>query len=152
MFYAKIEDNKAVKYPYTISDLKADCPNTSFPSIIPEYMLREFGVVNVVDQNVSRNTLKNYSYGDIENIDGVWTRLVIESDASAEEIQERIDSKWESIRDRRNSLLLRSDWTQLPDVSLTAEKQREWADYRQELRDITDATNPFLIEFPEEPE
>lgn len=37
---------------------------------------------------------------------------------------------------KRNSLLLISDWTQLPDVPLNNEKKAEWATYRQALRDV----------------
>ena len=38
---------------------------------------------------------------------------------------------------RRNKLLASSDWTQIPNNPLTAEKQTAWATYRQALRDIT---------------
>jgi hypothetical protein len=41
------------------------------------------------------------------------------------------------IRRHRDFLLERSDWTQMPDAPLTAEKKAEWAAYRQELRDMT---------------
>jgi hypothetical protein len=44
----------------------------------------------------------------------------------------------------RNGLLAVSDWTQLPDVPLSAERKAEWAVYRQALRDI-----PAQTEFPE---
>lgn len=40
------------------------------------------------------------------------------------------------IREQRNLELVASDWTQLPDSPLTAEKKAEWATYRQQLRDF----------------
>ena len=44
------------------------------------------------------------------------------------------------IRRIRNDLLSESDWTQtVEDAPLTEEMKAEWATYRQELRDITDA-------------
>ena len=43
---------------------------------------------------------------------------------------------WDDIIDKRNSKLRDSDWTQIPDSPLTAEKKLEWATYRQALRDI----------------
>lgn len=53
----------------------------------------------------------------------------------------------------RKELLTASDWTQLPDVSLSAEKKAEWAVYRQALRDITDqAEYPNDIQWPVQPE
>jgi len=38
----------------------------------------------------------------------------------------------------RNVLLYGCDWTQLPDSPLSDSKKKEWATYRQELRDITE--------------
>lgn len=40
------------------------------------------------------------------------------------------------IRNLRAYLLQQSDWTQLQDTALTAEKKAEWAIYRQQLRDM----------------
>ncbi len=53
---------------------------------------------------------------------------------------------------RRNTLLAESDWTQLPDVPLTAEQRTEWATYRQALRDITEQPGfPDSINWPVKP-
>ena len=41
------------------------------------------------------------------------------------------------LRMERDSLLVESDWTQSPDSPLTDEKKKEWATYRQSLRDMT---------------
>jgi len=50
---------------------------------------------------------------------------------------------------RRGSLLITSDWTQLPDSPLTTEQREEWAIYRQALRDITDQPGyPLDITWP----
>lgn len=40
----------------------------------------------------------------------------------------------EDIREHRNQLLIKSDWTQLPDVP--SEVSQKWVVYRQNLRDI----------------
>lgn len=58
---------------------------------------------------------------------------------------------WEVVRGNRNRRLYLSDWTQLPDAPLTAEKKAEWATYRQALRDITNQEDPFNISWPIEP-
>ena len=39
-------------------------------------------------------------------------------------------------RERRDRLLLESDWTQLPDSPLDAEQRERWREYRQALRDL----------------
>lgn len=53
---------------------------------------------------------------------------------------------------KRNALLADSDWTQLPDVPLSAEDKAAWAAYRQQLRDITDQPGfPNEIVWPVQP-
>ena len=60
---------------------------------------------------------------------------------------------WDPIRTSRNFLLLNSDWTQLADSPLSSEKKQEWAQYRQQLRDITDSfENAWEVVFPEDPD
>jgi hypothetical protein len=56
---------------------------------------------------------------------------------------------WPVIRARRDALLAKSDWTQLPDVPLAT--KTAWAEYRQALRDITEQPNPTEIVWPEPP-
>ena len=43
---------------------------------------------------------------------------------------------WDELVEKRNNKLFASDWTQMPDRPLTAEKKTEWATYRQALRDV----------------
>lgn len=62
------------------------------------------------------------------------------------------DAKWMVVRKQRNQLLALTDWTQLPDVSLSAEQKEAWAVYRQALRDITNQTDPEHIVWPIPPE
>ena len=58
-----------------------------------------------------------------------------------------------AITRKRNSLLLSSDWTQLPNNPLTPEQQAAWADYRQQLRDITSQPGyPTNVVWPVQPE
>jgi hypothetical protein len=52
------------------------------------------------------------------------------------------------VRQQRNRLLAESDWTQVPDAPVDA---AAWATYRQALRDITDAENPFDVQWPSAP-
>lgn len=53
--------------------------------------------------------------------------------------------------DFRKFLLLESDWTQLPDSPLSAEKKAEWAAYRQTLRDLSPPIDFCSFEFPDPP-
>lgn len=59
---------------------------------------------------------------------------------------------WDEIRQERDALLAVSDWTQIADAPLSAEDQQQWADYRQDLRDLPqDFENPGDVVFPEKP-
>ena len=63
---------------------------------------------------------------------------------------EEIAAQWTSVRQDRNVLLQRSDWTQIEDYDLGADRPT-WASYRQALRDITLQPNPFDLTWPQEP-
>lgn len=92
-------------------------------------------------------------------IDGSY--LVVEDDAVVEyqtrrqktqdELDNEIKAAWDDIRTRRTILLLDSDWTQLSDSPLSVELKEQWMIYRQELRDITNQSNPFDVVWPIEP-
>jgi len=57
------------------------------------------------------------------------------------------------VSDQRQKLLYSSDWTQIPNNPLTAEKQAEWATYRQQLRDIPSQSGyPFNVIWPTPPQ
>lgn len=63
---------------------------------------------------------------------------------------DEITAQWNTIRQMRNSLLQSSDWTQIVDFNLGADRTA-WAAYRQSLRDITSQPNPFALAWPEQP-
>ena len=74
--------------------------------------------------------------------------LILDEELFAEHRQ----TKWNEIRALRNSLLDKSDWTQMPDVTLTDSDSTAWTTYRQELRDMIDEdSNPFAVTWPEKP-
>ena len=56
---------------------------------------------------------------------------------------------WATVRMERDRLIQASDWTQLSDVLLS--NQKEWAVYRQALRDITQQQDPFNVVWPTPP-
>lgn len=57
------------------------------------------------------------------------------------------------VRAKRNKLLQECDYTQLPDSPLSEEEKQEWAEYRQQLRDITQLVSADgELEWPNPPE
>lgn len=69
-----------------------------------------------------------------------------------DEIRQEIDDQWYTVRTQRNALLQGCDWTQLPDSPLTELQKTSWANYRQQLRDVTTQLDPFNITWPTPPE
>jgi hypothetical protein len=60
---------------------------------------------------------------------------------------------WKFIRLERDKFLRMSDWSQIVDIPMSAEKLTEWRTYRQTLRDIpTTFSTPEEVAFPTIPE
>lgn len=66
-----------------------------------------------------------------------------------EALNERVRA---DVRLHRNALLSQCDWTQLPDVPLTAEQKAQWATYRQALRDLPNQSDSVDVEWPTPPQ
>lgn len=60
------------------------------------------------------------------------------------------ETQWVIVRNQREALLAASDWTQLLDVNLP--NKSVWAVYRQNLRDVTNQSDPFNIIWPTQPQ
>ena len=73
--YAKIKDGSVEKYPYSITDLKQDNPNVSFPKVLDSTTLNSFGTYEVVidsrpTYNSVTQTIKKKTIPELES--GVW--------------------------------------------------------------------------------
>jgi len=152
MIYLKINENQNIIYPYTIQRLKSENPNTSFPEEISMETLEHYQVYPVYRTSIDQDYTKNYVEGEPELIDGVYYQTWVVIDASHEEIDARLNSKWSKTRLTRNNYLQECDWTQLIDSPLSSIKKSEWNIYRQGLRDIPSQANPFNIVWPIKPQ
>lgn len=73
--YIKVKDNQAEKYPYSISQLRNENKNMSFPAKPSDEMLVQFGIFRVTE--VIPPVFTNAQLlveGTPELIDGVWTQ------------------------------------------------------------------------------
>lgn len=60
--------------------------------------------------------------------------------------------QWVEVKMIRSRLLSETDYTQMPDSPLTAEKKAEFAEYRQKLRDVPQAyLDPLDVKWPPKP-
>lgn len=86
--FARIEDGAVAAYPV---DLRTEQPNTSFPSDWSGGVVNgmEYARVLPVDVPQVPHT-QNYAEGTPALIDGVWTQIWIVSDATPEQIVDRL--------------------------------------------------------------
>lgn len=95
----------------------------------------------------------NWYISSVEYLDRQARIAREEAEATA---QSALLDDWSYVRATRNNLLLQSDWTQGKDAErrgLTPTEIAAWADYRQELADITETySNPSEVMWPTPPQ
>ena len=102
------------------------------------------------DQQNLFNNLNNVS---IEWLNG--TTPISKADIQAQFPIVEFDMAMADLRAKRNKDLQDSDWTQLPDNTLTSEQRNAWMQFRTELRNITDGLTTVEqvnnIDYPDKP-
>jgi hypothetical protein len=148
--YLKLE-NGNIRYPYTISELKSENPNTSFPAVLTNEVLESFDVYYVEATEYDADYTKNIEEGTPILSDSSYIQVWNITDATEEEISAKLEEKWVEVRIMRDALLAQSDWTQFQDSPLSGTTLVEWQTYRQSLRDITSQPNPYNLSWPVKP-
>lgn len=153
--FARIENNQIAEYPLTDRQIKMRFPNVSFPSNFTSALPDGYARVQPSSQP-TEDELKVITEGAPALMDGVWTQVWVQSDKyTAEELvafnaKKDVDKRQE-VRDVRNSLLAKSDWTQGKDIPDNVSSA--WATYRQALRDVPSQTGfPWGVQWPTQPE
>lgn len=146
--YLRIIDSE-ITYPYSLQQFRVDNKNYTFPLNIPTETLNEFGIFEVTQTAKPNDYTKNISEGTPILTDGIYYQNWVQTNALDSEKELRLAIKWSEIRELRNQLLSECDWTQLGDVSESI--KTSYQSYRQDLRDITNQSDPFSIVWPEKP-
>lgn len=134
------------------TNLAAQFPNTSMPVSLTVEDFDALGIDPVFEGPQAQPTQFQVAYRDgVEEIEGQWFTKYSVVDMEQEAIDALIAERWNGIRLERNRKLADSDWTQLSDAPLTNTETANWASYRQALRDITNQTDPFNINWPVSP-
>lgn len=150
--FVKVTNGQIDQYPYTVGDLRRDNPNTSFPKVIPDGVLADFGVFPVgYDAAPAYDPMTHrLEYSSVPVLkDGKWmlTKTVVA--LTDEQITDRDAAKAAEVRKERDRKLAETDWMALSDVTMSA----EMTTYRQALRDITaQAGFPHSVTWPTKPE
>lgn len=147
--YLRIKNSEIV-YPYSIQQLKLDEYNISFPNDLTDEILAKFGVYSVERKTIPTDYTKNVSEGTPQLSGSIYIQVWNETDCNEEELQIKIQNKWEEIRTIRNEILTQTDWSVLPDSPVSGSYE-SWKTYRQELRNITNQENPFSLSWPTPP-
>ena len=148
--YLKLE-NGNIRYPYTISELKSENPNTSFPAVLTNEVLESFEVYPVQSTDYTNDYTKNIEEGTPILFESSYIQVWNITDATEEEISTKLEEKWVEVRIMRDALLAQSDWTQFQDSPLSGTQLTEWQTYIQSLRDVTSQPNPFNLSWPAKP-
>lgn len=134
-------------------------PNKSKIEISENRKMTVYFFDNIVEQEVTRMNEQQIIYvydmyqitienrpnleEDIQNNFDIWLQFA--KDCEYEKLAAEI-------RNKRDNLLTQTDWTQVTDTVLNTEKQQEYKEYRQQLRDITEQQEfPYKVVFPKNP-
>jgi len=145
-------------YPYDISEHIVNNPITfdnlySFEEETTETLISS-SIFCVVEPNTPPSASEYQSITEITPVrsGSVYVQTYSIQDLSQVEIQEVDNARWGVVRKKRDDLLLESDWVVLPHSPITGSNLNEWIQYRQDLRDVTNQSNPFEITWPTKPE
>jgi len=170
--YVKVTNGQPTQFPYTVGQLRRDNPRTSFPKVIPEELLRNYGVHPVEEGKKPEHDplVHNVQYNGMPTRDVV--SMLTEADCT-DPITGAVDldsvgkviygNKWfvdyskvgkpreeaeANVRRKRDQLISETDWTALSDTTMSA----EMTSYRQALRDITAQEGfPYSVVWPTKP-
>lgn len=152
MAYIKYKGNKVLR-TLNHSQLMAELSGEDIPEELTEEFLKKHNIAEVPSCPTPSN-LKEDKYHrlgfEYKKVKGKWTREVVLVPVHAWEVDSRYEEKCKQVRDRRNSLLQETDWTQLGDVERGVGKK--YLSYRQKLRDIPEQEGfPFTVGWPTPP-
>lgn len=134
--FIKLNNKKIEKYPYSISELKKDNPQISFPNYPSEKLLAEWQVFPVVktDQPIFDNITENISEGSPIFDGTIWKQVWIVTDASPEEIEQRT-LQYNEIQKQNRSIAFQQEADSLFFKWQANEAtEEEWQLKRQEIR------------------
>jgi hypothetical protein len=136
MAYLKVTNGSADTYPYTVGKLRRDNPNTSFPKIVSNDMLKDWGVFPVAVAKQPDYVERTHTCAKAAKptlVNNVWTIDWVVTSKTAEQITDYDTSKTGENRYNRNELLKDTDWWATSDRTMSDAQKK----YRQDLRDIT---------------
>jgi hypothetical protein len=137
---------------FTFESLSVLFPNTVFPSSFEgDEKLKIYTLIDEPPEN--NNILKKLvQVGPQKRSDSNVYEMKYEIvDLDFAEKQKLTFQKWNEIRSQRTHFLNSTDWVVTKHLEKNQPLPEKWINYRQQLRDITNQTDPFEIVWPEMP-
>jgi hypothetical protein len=153
--YVKAIDGAAFQYPYTIGEFRSDNRGTSFPKVISEETLAAYNSFPVTQREMPTYDQRT-QYVEMDAMPTLegnsWIIGWTVYDKTSVQIQEYDAIAAKQVRVERDAKLYDCDWTQLPDTDLTPNQEADWANYREQLRNVPQQTDfPYNIVWPTKP-
>ena len=151
--FIQLVDGQPVGHAVIMDNFRALFPGTSFswPFVPEDIEPLGFGLYDFSSQPELGVFEKAVEVAPVKDEYGRWRQTWAVEPMTEEEVAARTEQEWNGVRHRRNFVLSRSDWTQLPDAPLINTQMAAWATYRQALRDVTTQSDPFNILWPLSP-
>jgi len=152
--YVLAPNNVVQTWPYSIVQLRLDNPETSFPDNIydPETVSDELlASYNVFPVAPTPEPAYNEQTQRVEEVnptfDGsTWSEGWQIIELTPEQQQLKTETKAYEVRQERDKLLEKCDWTQLPDTPVDP---AAWTTYRQNLRNVPQQAGfPWSVTWP----
>jgi len=170
--HVKLTNGQPSQFPYSVGQFRRDNPQTSFPKVIPDTILRRNGVFPVEEltkpafdplvQTLNRDALPHKEVIRLKTEEDATDPTTGEVD-QAQVGQPIYGNNWQvgytaenkpqdqaetAVRNKRDRLIAETDWMALSDVTMSAETTT----YRQALRDITEQAGfPYTVVWPTKP-
>lgn len=151
--HIKFKNGVVETYPYSPEQLRKDNPQTSFPLVISDALLNEYGVYKVEATPIPEvDHTKTVEEALPQLVNGVWKQVWNITNASQEEIQKRVEKESSKVKTLRNYKLNECDWVIVRSNEIDVPNLHDWKLYRQMLRDIPQQPGfPWNINWPVEP-
>ena len=144
-----------IMYPYDINEHIANNPSTyaklySFEDDETTETLISSSIFCVVESDTIVSHSLHQDVIEVTPVQSgsVYVKTYSIQNLSTQEIDEAIEYRWNYVRKKRDKLLSETDYLALQDTTPLTE---EWTIYRQSLRDITNQSDPFNVNWPTKP-
>lgn len=152
--FIKLEYGNPVGHPLLEQNVRDLFTNIEWPTIITPGFAASIGY-GLYEQTAKPSVSRYQKAHEItpqRGDDGIWYQSWEIISQNAEEIAETDSKQAKLVRLERDSRLFMTDWTQIPNSELEVAKVQAYADYRSQLRKVSEQAGfPWEVIWPEIP-